>query len=116
MDDGAGNGKPLDLVDFSNGEKVNATLSEGQDPMKDVIENGNSFDGDIKLSQEQADMIRKEEKESLVRSASTVNFHKWPKSGSVFNVPYVISSSFTSPQRANIARAISEFKSKTCIR
>ena len=118
LDVGLGAGKPLDDTDFENGDKVNTSLSDGQDPITQAIENGNGFEGDIQLNKEQADMIKNEGVDGLMslRAASTINYHKWTKSGSTATVPYVISSSYSSSERANIARAISEYQSKTCIR
>jgi hypothetical protein len=118
VDTGIGSGRPLDDTDYTNGNKINTSVSDGEDPIRKAIENGNEFEGDIKLNTEQAAAIRNGTKEALMslRAASTINYHKWTKSGSTVSIPYVISSSFSSTERANIARALSEFQSKTCIR
>ena len=89
-----------------------------KDPITEAIENGNGFQGDIILNPEQAAIIKNELKQNIVsnRSATTVNYHKWPKSGDTAVVPYMISNRFSYSERINIDRAISEFKSKTCIR
>ena len=118
LDKGIGLGRPLDETDFANGDKVNTNARVGTDPITDAIEKSGEFEGDIKLNAEQAAIIANGTEEALValRAATTVNYHKWTKSGSNARVPYVLSSSFSSSERANIARAISEFESKTCIR
>ena len=94
------------------------SLPDGKDPITDAIENGNGFEGDIQLNAEQAAIIANGTEADLMslRSASTVNYHKWPKSGSNIPIPYVISSSYSLSERANIARAFTEFQSNTCIR
>ena len=117
-DKGIGAGRPLNDTDFTNGDKIDTDVRKGMDPIKDAIENSGEFEGDIKLNAEQAAKIANGTEEALMslRAATTVNYHKWTKSGSTAQVPYVLSSSFSSAERANIARAISEFQSKTCIR
>ena len=117
-DSGAGEGKPLNETDFANGNDLNVTVPEGQDPIQDAIDHGDGFEGDIRLNKEQATIIANgtEEEIAALRSASTRSSHKWPKSGSTVNVPYVLSSSFSSFERSVIARAFSEFHSETCIR
>ena len=118
LDKGIGLGRPLDETDFANGDKINTNARVGTNPITDAIEKSGEFEGDIKLNVEQAAIIANGTEEALValRAATTVNYHKWTKSGSNARVPYVLSSSFSSSERANIARAISEFESKTCIR
>ena len=57
------------------------------------------------------------------RSGTTIKSRKWKKyrgkikkyRGKVI-IPYVISSSYNSKERANIARAIKEYRRKTCLR
>ena len=118
IDNGKGAGRPLDETDFANGNKVDTAAEKGMNPIQDAIENSGEFEGDIKLNAEQAAIISNGTEKALMslRAATTVNYHKWTKSGSTARVPYVLSSSFSSTERANIARAISEFQSKTCIR
>ena len=118
LDNGIGAGRPLDETDFAFGDKVDAAVQKGMNPIQDAIENSEEFEGDIKLNAEQAAIIANGTEKALMslRAATTVNYHKWTKSGSTARVPYVLSSSFSSTERANIARAISEFQSKTCIR
>ena len=118
LDKGIGAGRPLDETDFANGNKVDTAAEKGMNPIQNAIENSGEFEGDIKLNAEQAGIIANGTEKALMslRAATTVNYHKWTKSGSTARVPYVLSSSFNSTERANIARAISEFQSKTCIR
>ena len=118
LDKGIGAGRPLDDTDFANGNKVDTAVEKGMNPIQDAIENSGEFEGDIKLNAEQAAIIANGSEKALMslRAATTINYHKWTKSGSTARVPYVLSSSFSSSERANIARAVSEFQSKTCIR
>ena len=41
---------------------------------------------------------------------------KWPKVGEVVIVPFTFPSDASEQQRADIARVVQEFESKTCIR
>ena len=118
LDKGMGAGRSLDETDFANGDKLDTNVEKGMNPIQDAIENSGEFEGDIKLNAKQAAIIANGTERALMslRAATTVNYHKWTKSGSTARVPYVLSSSFSSTERANIARAISEFQSKTCIR
>ena len=116
LDKGIGKGKPLDATDFANGDNIDTSLNDGDDPIRFAIENGHLFEGDIELSKEDLAIVMNETKEGLISSRAATNIHKWPKSGSYVNVPYVVSSSFGSNERAVIAKAVSEFGSKTCIR
>ena len=117
-DSGVGAGKPLDATDFANGNKIDVEVPEGQNPIQDAIDNGDGYEGDIHLNNEQAAIIANgtEEERSALRAATTTSYHKWPKSGSTVSVPYEISSSFSSSERAVIARAFSDYQSNTCIR
>ena len=117
-DKGIGKGKPLDATDFANGDKIDTSLNDGEDPIRFAIENGHHFEGDIDLSKEDLAIVMNETSEGLISTRAALKIHrrKWPKSGSYVNVPYVISSSFLSEERAVIAKAFREFGSKTCIR
>ena len=108
----------MNETDFSNGDELDLNRQEEVNPIQDAIEKSGQFEGDIILSEEQAAIIANGTEEALMslRAATTVNYHRWPKSGSTAEVPYVLSSSFNSRERAAMARAISEFQSKTCIR
>ena len=116
LDKGIGKGKPLDATDFANGDKIDTSLNDGDDPIRYAIENGHHYEGDIELSKEDLAIVMNETSEGLISTRSATTTHKWPKSGSYVNVPYIISSSFGSNERAVIAKAVSEFGLKTCIR
>ena len=50
------------------------------------------------------------------RSAITTSYRLWDKKDGIVNVPYIISSSFDSFEKANIDRAFKEYQKNTCIR
>ena len=115
VDEKVGSRQPLNETDFENGDKINleTEVPEGEDPIKDAIENGNLFEGDILLNKEQAEII---ENETEDRSAITVPDMKWKKRNGNVIVGYTFRSRYNSEERANIARAISEIAKHTCIR
>ena len=115
MGEDAGSRKPLDQIDFDRGYKIDleTEVPEGEDPIKDAIENGHLFEGDIVLSKKQAEII---ENETEDRSAITVPDMKWKKRRGKVIVGYTFRSRYNSEERANIARAISEIAKHTCIR
>ena len=41
---------------------------------------------------------------------------KWPKSGDVVIIPFTFPADASEQERADIARTVQEFESKTCIR
>ena len=112
-----GAGKPLDATDFANGNAIDMSLPNDKDPIEDAIENGNElFEGDIELSSAQVDIIEDgTDKDSFLQRAATKK-RKWTKIQNIVPIPYVLSSSYTSSERATIARAFTEFETKTCIR
>lgn len=118
LDQGIGTGNPLNETDFLNGDKLDLNRQDEVNPIQDAIEKSGQFEGDIILSNEQAAIIANGTEEALMslRAATTLNYRKWPMNSLKAQVPYVLSSSFNSRERAAIARAISEFQSKTCIR
>ena len=52
------------------------------------------------------------------RAGTTLEFQIWPRAeGSLYvEIPYTISSSFSSEERAAIASGMEQFHAKTCIR
>ena len=115
MDNGIGAGTPLDETDFANGDAIDTSMPGENEDLEYAIEHEDGFEGDIILNAEQAAIIANGTEEDL-RSASTDDRHRWPKSGSNILVPYVLSSSYSKKERARIARAFTEYELKTCIR
>ena len=113
MDNGIDAGKPLDDTDFANGDALDTSRSDENEELEYANEHEDGFEGDIILTAEQAAIIEKGTYEEL-RSASTRN--RWPKSGSNVLIPYVLSSSYSTSERAGIAKAFKEYESNTCIR
>ena len=117
----------LSEEDFENGKKIDEAneISEGENPIQDAIEEGDNndedtYEGDMKLNAEQKAMVENGGQRELSRALATA---KWPRIMSSVNmqpyviIPYTIDSSlFTSKERAHIARAISDYKTYTCIR
>ena len=101
--------------DFENGRKIDPAtqIPKGEvDPLDAAHEHGKAnYQGDIMLTPNQLQLV-----EGRGRAFSPIaNF--WPSDGSHVNIPYIISdNTFTSYERANIARAVEEFKNNTCIR
>ena len=93
-------------------------MSDEKDPIKETIENESEmFEGDIYLNPEQAALIANGTNDENIRSLrASSRKRKWQKIGSIVPIPYILSSSYTSSERATIARAFTEFKRKTCIR
>ena len=112
-----GEGKPLDATDFANGNNIDMTIPGGKDPIDDVLDGGNElFEGDIDLNTEQAALMGNEGIEDLVSLRAASTKRKWAKIGNIVPIPYLLSSSYTLSERATIARAFTEFETKTCIR
>ena len=82
---------------------------------EDPITSGNNFEGDIKnvrINEIRAMYDAASNHETYMRNAIKDEWRKWP--GGV--VPYVISSRYSRYERGIIAKAMEEYKSKTCIR
>ena len=90
--------------------------SDVQGIYEQAIGNGGAnYQGDIKLTPEQYEVIVKGKPKS--RSSKLVGH--WPRTGSVVNIPYILAGTgcdFSEDERAKIARAIDEYKDNTCIR
>jgi len=114
-DTGIGAGKPLDDTDYDNAKTIDPPMPGENEDLENAIEHEDGYEGDMILNPEQATAIAEDRMEDL-RSASTKSRHKWPKVGSNVQVPYVISSSFSTSDRAKIANAFQEYASKTCLR
>ena len=116
-DEGEGKGAKFDATDEANAWNIDLETQDapGVNHIKDALEEDAKIhhskrfkEGDILLS--------KEEAEGEERSAATNKNMLWKKYNGVVHVPYVISSSYNSAERANILRAIEEFQKYTCIR
>jgi len=117
-DEGEGKGAKFDDTDDANAKDIDL---ETQDPpgvnyIQDAIEEGARQHYGSKWFKEGDILLSREEVEGGERSAATNKRKLWKKYGGFVHVPYVISSSYTAAERANIDRAIQEFREKTCIR
>ena len=103
---------PEDFLEASDPEydRLQAPIDE-----EDPITSGNNFEGDIKnvkINEIRAMYDAASNHETWMRNAIKDEWRKWP--GGV--VPYVISSRYSRYERGIIAKAMEEYKSKTCIR
>ena len=103
---------PLTEADFVKGREVDVTiqLSEGLD---NVAHNGEKYQGDIVLTPEQYRVIA----ENKPRGRNLNLIKHWTQENNVVTIPYIIAAcDYTADERSNLARAIEEYKNKTCIR
>ncbi|XP_035705615.1 zinc metalloproteinase nas-4 isoform X2 [Folsomia candida] len=96
-------GAPLTVEDFENGDKLVSTppTTASSDP----IHLANLYEGDIAMTS--TEFLMQKEKNAVI-----LDKHKWNRG----IVPYTISADFVSDERATIARAMSEYHAKSCIR
>ena len=104
----------MDIKDFFEGDKANET-DDGIDHVKEAIEKGSEYEGDMMLNEEEKEAHKADTNETS-NAATTLEQRKWPKKGNETRVPYVISSSFSTGERRKIAKAIQDYESKTCVR
>ena len=103
---------PLTDQDFERGRDIDVSLpaSEGRDFHENAQAN---YQGDIQLNPEQYEVIV----EGKPKSRALNLIGHWPRNGSVVNIPYIITAcDLTEKEKAFLARAIEEYKNKTCIR
>ena len=86
-DVGEADGLAINITDFVAGDAV-AFTDDGIDHVMEAIEMGTDYQGDIVLTADQLEQLEG-------RAATTNANGKWPKSGQVVSIPYVISSSFS---------------------
>ena len=105
----------LDETDFANGDAIDldTEIPEGENPLRDAIEKGHMFEGDILLNPEQTAEMADESED---RSATTITQRKWKKYEGKVIIPYTITNSYNGKEKANIARAITEYRKNTCLR
>ena len=99
-------------ADFERGRQIDISLqkSDGHDFHE---RGGGNYQGDIDLTSEQYEAIV----EGKARGRSLNLVGRWPGDGAVVNIPYIITAcDFTDDEKAVLARAIEEYKNKTCLR
>ena len=101
-----------------NGRKIDEEneIPKDQDPVQDAIENGDRYEGDMVLTEEQAAIIVNGTKEDVISMRSAIKENHWPRHNSNIYIPYVISGEYNDNERANIARAFEDFENNTCLR
>ena len=103
---------PLTDQDFLNGRDIDMSGESSDGRSFHELGNAN-YQGDIDLTPEQYEVIV----EGKPRGRSLQLIGHWPREGSVVNIPYIITTcDFTDDEKANVARAIEEYKEKTCLR
>ena len=108
----------LEISDFVNGDTIDEDnqIPADQDPLNDAIEGGNKYEGDILLTPLQVKIIKQGNKTDSVKVRSAIKTSHWPKREKHVFIPYIITGNYSRKEKANIARAISDFEKKTCIR
>ena len=103
---------PLTDEDFLRGRDIDVSLQKSDG--RDFHEHGNAnYQGDIELTPEQYEVIV----EGKPKGRALNLIGHWPGDGSVVNIPYIITAcDLTDEEKAYLARAIEEYKNKTCIR
>ena len=103
---------PLTDADFERGRYIDVSLqtSDGHDFHE---RGGGNYQGDIDLTPEQYEVIV----EGKPKGRALNLIGHWPREGAVVNIPYIITAyDFTDDERAYVARAIIEYREKTCLR
>ena len=108
----------LEISDFVNADTIDEDnqIPADQDPLNDAIEGGNKFEGDILLTPLQIKIIKQINKTDLVELRSAIKTNHWPKRQKHVIIPYIITGNYSKKEKANIARAISDLETETCIR
>ena len=103
---------PLTDQDFLNGRDID--MSRESSDGRSFHEHGKAnYQGDINLTPEQYEVIV--EGKPMGRSLQLIGH--WPREGSVVNIPYIVTAcDFTDDEKAHLARAMEEYKNKTCLR
>ena len=119
MDSEIGKGG-FDAVDYANAKAIDLDSKEEHErakaSMKVALEDGKRYEGDIKMSEEEAHIMIDGTEDD--RNAMTSTRKKWPmdKRSKTVKIPYIISGSYNRNEKANILRAFQEYKKNTCIR
>ena len=110
----------MSIDNFVAGDKIDLDneIPDGQDPLEDAIEAGNEFEGDIVLTPAQSSVIINGTEDDVIAMRSAIKSRHWPKRGLEVFIPYTIRSGsrYSKKEKDHLARAISEYASKTCIR
>ena len=108
----------LEISDFVNGDTIDEDnqIPADQDPLNDAIEGGNKYEGDILLTPLQVEIIKQGNKTDSIKVRSAIETNHWPKREKHVFIPYIVTGNYSRKEKANIARAISDFEKKTCIR
>ena len=99
-------GGELSNEDFANAENPQfARVSKGGEVNYDT---NDLYEGDI--------MITSSDGDGGLDDVTTIMDKKWPKINDTVTIPFTFPSSATKQDKADIARVVKEFESKTCIR
>ena len=110
-------GYALTEQDFENGRKIDLEneipkgVKNPIDTVHSSMKGKGNYQGDLMLTPYQLQRIKGEGR------ALHPFVTYWPSNGTHVNIPYNISDpTFTSYERANIARAVEDYERNTCIR
>ena len=107
-------------IDIQHGRQINLETQrpKGTNPLGRAIDTygGGNYQGDMMLTEEQLSLFTGGNSRLEKRLLALVGH--WPRTGSLVKVPYTTEdwNTFSTFEKANIARAIEEFATKTCIR
>lgn len=109
-------GDPLTPEDFAYSESAeyrNEVMNESE---HDEDGSPNAFEGDISLSQEDLEVLEERGIPGL-REVVGHSSRKWPKGrDGLVKIPLFIPTGLSKKRKADIAKAVAEYKKKTCIR
>ena len=108
-------GEPLTEEDFNFAESEEFNTELANEETHDEDDSATLFEGDIEISDEEQRNALAER--GIPGLREVVGSRKWPKSSDgLVRVPYKVPSGLSKKRRAAIAKAVLEFKQKTCIR
>ena len=118
VDQGEGKGAPFDATDDSNANAIDleTELPPDSTEIEDNIEDTEK-QHEGKPCFDEGDILKTpEEMGAGDRQAMTNKNKHWKKYNGIVHVPYILSSSFSTFEHANIDRAFMEYEKNTCIR
>ena len=118
VDEGEGNGAPFDATDDANANAIDleTELPPDSTEIEDNIEDTEKQHEGSPCFDE-GDILKTPEEMGVGDRQSMTNKDKlWKKYNGIVHVPYILSSSFSKFERANIDRAFKEYEKNTCIR
>ena len=108
-------GEPLTDEDFAFAESDEYNSEVANEETHDEDQSAAKFEGDIEISDDEQRTALAER--GIPGLREVVGSRKWPKSSDgLVRIPYKVPSGLSKKRRAAIAKAVLEFRQKTCIR